>query len=293
MARLWKWQVKQQNRAIALTAGCVANMLKKVAILTGLLLVVLAMDSSVLLYAPLANAADLQTIKRRGRLVVAVKDNLRPLGFRNAAGQLEGFEIDVARRLAAEILGSADAVEFRPVLNQDRFKVVLDNEVDLAIANVSLTPSRLRILSFSIPYYQDGIAIATPDPAIQAIAALSGKPVVVLDGSNAVEVLQRALPGVQLVSAQSYEQAKALIDQGQAIAVAANASVLAGWVQEFPQYRLLVPVLSSESLCVILPKGGQYSELRQQVDFALIRLRNSGWLAQQAQRWGLPVGPRP
>lgn len=268
-------------------------MLKRGAILTRLLLVLLAMGSSVLLYSAFANAADLQTIKRRGRLVVAVKDNLRPLGFRNAAGQLEGFEIDVARRLATEILGRPDAVEFRPVLNQDRFSAVLEDDVDIAIANVTLTPSRLRILSFSIPYYKDGVAIATPNSAIQTIKDLSGKPVVVLEGSGAVEVIQRALPGVQLVSAQSYEQAKERIDQGQAIAVAANASVLAGWVQEFPHYRLLAPMLSSEPLCVILPKGGQYSELRKQIDFTLIRLRNSGWLEQQAQRWGLPVGPRP
>lgn len=239
-----------------------------------------------------ADAADLPTIQKRGRLIVAVKEQLRPLGFRDAEGDLRGFEIDLARRLAQELVGDPNAVEFRVVSNRDRLQVVLDDSVDLAIAQVTLTPSRLRILNFSLPYYKDGVVIATPDASLRAIGQLRGQPIAVLDQSSTVEILRRQVPGAKLLSVESYQAAKVAIDQGQAIAVAGDASVLAGWVQEFPTYRLLPAILSTEPLSIALPKGGQYRTLHQQVDQILARLRNSGWLEQQARQWGLPVGPR-
>jgi len=38
-----------------------------------------------------------------GRLRVAVKDNLKPLGFRTPQGELQGFEIDLARELGSRL----------------------------------------------------------------------------------------------------------------------------------------------------------------------------------------------
>ncbi|HEY9894331.1 MAG TPA: transporter substrate-binding domain-containing protein, partial [Candidatus Sericytochromatia bacterium] len=85
----------------------------------------------VLFSVPPIFAADLQAIEQRGRLIVAVKDNLRPLGFRGANGQLQGLEIEIAQRLAQELLGSKDAVELQPVVNQDRLAAVLEGKADI------------------------------------------------------------------------------------------------------------------------------------------------------------------
>ena len=94
-------------------------------------------------------AADLETIAHRGQLVVAVKDNLRPLSFRDAKGNLQGLEIDIAKRLAQELLGKSSSVIFEPVSNRDRLAVVINGQVDVTIASVTATPSRSRIVSFS------------------------------------------------------------------------------------------------------------------------------------------------
>ena len=87
----------------------------------------------------------------------------------------------------------------------------------------------------------------------------------------------------------SYQQALALLEQGAASSFAADTSVLSGWVQEYPNYRLLPAQLSVESLCVVMPKGLQYDELRQLVDAAIARYKAEGWLQQRANYWGLTV----
>ncbi|MEM6592000.1 MAG: transporter substrate-binding domain-containing protein, partial [Cyanobacteria bacterium P01_C01_bin.73] len=65
----------------------------------------LGLAAGLLLGEPLvfkpAAAAELEQIEQRGYLIVAVKDNWRPLGFRDEAGELAGLEIDIAKALAA------------------------------------------------------------------------------------------------------------------------------------------------------------------------------------------------
>ncbi|MBE9179881.1 transporter substrate-binding domain-containing protein [Oculatella sp. LEGE 06141] len=235
-----------------------------------------------------AVAADLQTIRQRGYLIVAVKDNVRPLGFRNAAGELEGFEIDLARRLAEALLDQPNAVRFEPVSNQARLSALLNDDVDVVIARFTATAARSRLVDFSIPYYIDGTAFVTSDPGIQAFRDLANRPVAVLEGSSTISTVRSLIPSVRLVGAGSYQAAYEQLEAGDAVAFAADSSVLTGWVQEYPSYRLLPTLISAEALSIALPKGVQYNELRQQVNSTLNQLWAEGWLQERIGYWGLP-----
>ena len=103
---------------------------------------------------------------------MAVKDDRAPLGFIDETGNLSGFEIDIARRLAAELLNDETAVRLVPVHNVDRLNAVLEDRVDIAIAAITLTEPRRRIVSFSDPYYLDGTAFITNRPDIQRLQDL-------------------------------------------------------------------------------------------------------------------------
>lgn len=239
-------------------------------------------------YAGSLLAAELAEIKRRGHLIVAVKDNLRPLGFIDSEGNLVGLEIDLARGLAEEILGDREAVVFQPVSNQDRLKVVLDDGVDLAIARVTATPSRRRIVDFSPYYYLDGTSLITKNPLLQNTADLSRATIVVLEGSATIAVIRHNLPDARLIGVKSYEEALKVLEREKADAFAGDRSVLTGWIQEYPEYKLLPQRLSGEPLSIVLPKGLQYEPLRQEVEKAIARWQESGWLQKRIEYWGLP-----
>jgi len=96
------------------------------------------------------------------------------------------------------------------------------------------------------------------------------------------------LPTSKLVGVSSYEEARLLLENGGASAFAADKSILAGWLQEYPQYRLLPSQLSAEALCIVMPKGVQYAQLQDRVNEAIARWQASGWLAERAAAWGLP-----
>ncbi|BAZ70545.1 extracellular solute-binding protein [Fischerella sp. NIES-4106] len=235
-----------------------------------------------------ASAAELPEIRRRGYLNIAVKDNLRPLGFTDTKGNLQGFEIDLAQKLAADLLGKTNAVKLKPVANRDRLSQVIDHKVDLTIARVTATESRARLVSLSIPYYFDGTRLITKNTSIQKLGDIDKQKIAVLKNSSTIADIKYYLPQVDLVGVNSYAEGRSLLENNTVVAFAADTSVLSGWVQQYPQYRLVPVKLSTEPLSVVMPKGLQYDDLRRQVNGAIARYLEKGWLQQRAQHWGLP-----
>ncbi|ACB53925.1 glutamine-binding protein of glutamine ABC transporter [Crocosphaera subtropica ATCC 51142] len=233
-------------------------------------------------------AATLEEIKQRGKLIVAVKDNVRPLGFRNQNNQLQGLEIDLAKQLAQDILGDPQAIILQPVQNQERLQKVIDGEVDLAIARITINSSRGRLVNFSPYYYLDGTGIITNNPRIRAVDHLSQGKIALLKRSSTIAVIRAELPQAELIGVNSYQEALTLLETEQVDAFAADNSVLAGWVQAYPQYYQLPVRLSGEGLGVVMPKGLQYASLRSRVNEAIGRWKASGWLANRLKYWGLP-----
>jgi polar amino acid transport system substrate-binding protein len=237
---------------------------------------------------PASQAAELSEIQERGYLIVGVKENLPPLGFRDPSGQLVGFEIELARQIAQVLLGSPDAVVFQPLTNQERLRAVVEDQVDLVIAHLTATEARARVVAFSAPYYLDGTTFITRDPAVQTFTDLSQATIAVLNGSSTIAVVRSQLPQARLVGVESYQQAKELLDAGQIQAFAADASILTGIAQQDSRYRVLPSLLSTEALAVALPKGLQYDDLRQQVDQAIAQWQQGGVLHNRAIDWRLP-----
>jgi polar amino acid transport system substrate-binding protein len=234
-------------------------------------------------------SADLDTIIRRGKLIVAVKNNLPPLAFLDSQGNLQGLEIDIAKRLAQEILGSDSAIIFQPVSNQERLQVVIDDRVDFAIARVAITPARQRLVDFSPFYYLDSTGFVTKNLQLQRLEDLATARIAVLNGSTTIALVRSNLPTATLRGVDSYQEAFNLLEKGEIDAFAGDNSLLTGWVRQYPNYRQLPIDLGVIALGVVLPKGLQYQSFRERVNKAIDQLQSTGWLAERVNYWGLPL----
>ncbi|MFQ3613615.1 MAG: transporter substrate-binding domain-containing protein, partial [Cyanobacteriota bacterium] len=224
-----------------------------------------------------------------GRVRIAVKDNLRPLGFRDPQGELQGFEIELAQEMGSRLLGSEQVVELIPVSNLDRLEALIENRVDLAIAQIGITPDRTRQVDFTSAYYQDGPSLVVARSSRwERWSDLRGGRVAVLQGSGAIPHLNRSLTGVELVAVDSYVMGAELLLTGEVQAWAADRSILAGWLAEHPDYQFLGSPLATVGLGIAMSKGLDQAELRLRVRRELEELRASGWLAERAKAWGLP-----
>jgi polar amino acid transport system substrate-binding protein len=221
-------------------------------------------------------------------LIIAVKDNLYPLGYRDQTGALQGFEIAIARRLAQTLFGSAQALALKPVSNVDRLTAITSGAVDLAIADLTLTENRMRLVRFSEPYYRNGTGILTRNARWNGLQALSRQAIAVLQPSVTLPSLRSALPEAKLMGVSSYGAAQNLLDQGQVQAVVGDQIVLSGLARRPSPYLFYPTTLTVQPLAIALPKGVQYQSLYRWLNENLQQWQREGWLEAQRQTWGLP-----
>jgi polar amino acid transport system substrate-binding protein len=233
-------------------------------------------------------ATPLEDIQKRGLIHVAVKDTVRPLGFRDGAGNLQGLEIDLARQLALELLGDAQAVELIPTANQDRLDDLLGGEVDVVIAQLGVNAARERLVDFSAYYYLDGVGFLTKNEGLVELNQVTNQTAVVLNYAPAIAGVQVYFPQLNLIAVDSYAEAFALLESGQAELFAGSHAVLTGWTQEYPAYRLMPAWLDGNALAIAMPKGRQHQSLYDEIQTIMDEWQESGWLQDRINHWGLP-----
>ena len=136
-------------------------------------------------------------IAERGRLIVGVDQNTNLFGFRNpASGQLEGFDIDVAREIARAIFGDPDRIDLRVVEAGHREAALQSGEVDLVVRTYSITCDRKKLVAFSTTYFNANQKIlVVKGSGIDSAADTFGQAGMRGDGHDLAEGVARA--GVQ------------------------------------------------------------------------------------------------
>ncbi len=125
---------------------------------------------------PRASADDLATIRQRGTLIVGVKADYPPFGFRSPSGEIVGIEpalaADVAKSLGVKL-------ELVPVSAANRIQFLQQGKIDLIIATMNGTGVRREEVDIVKPnYYAAGYNIMVPKAMnLTTWAELKGKPV--------------------------------------------------------------------------------------------------------------------
>ncbi|MBD2178028.1 transporter substrate-binding domain-containing protein [Pseudanabaena sp. FACHB-1998] len=225
----------------------------------------------------------LTKVQKRGKLIIGVKDNLPPLGFRDRNGNLSGLEIDIARELGKEL---NIPVELVPLKNRDRLSALATSQVDLAIAQITVTGNRSRLIDFSLPYYTDStIAIAKIGTTAQEINQPMA--IAVLKNSAAIAAIQSQFPKAAIIGASSYADGLAALQSGKVKAFVGDRSSLTQWLKENPDYAIIGNPLALHSLAIALPRGLQHLELREKVLPIVEKWRKNGWLKARTNYWNL------
>lgn len=128
-------------------------------------------------------------IQNKGELVVGLDDTFAPMGFRDEAGTLVGFDIDLAEAVGEEL---GVTVTFSPI-NWDAKDLELSSKrIDCIWNGMSATPERQESYTLTKKYLNNKIVLMTMDPelAIESAADLANIKVATQAGSAALEAMQ-------------------------------------------------------------------------------------------------------
>ena len=115
-------------------------------------------------------------VMKRGKVVVGVKADYKPWGYRDTSGNIVGMEIDMAQ-IAADAMGVD--LEVVAVQSSNRMQFLENGKIDLMIATMSDRPDRRKIVGITQPnYYTSGTNVMSPKGVgIKNWEDLRGKPV--------------------------------------------------------------------------------------------------------------------
>lgn len=227
----------------------------------------------------------MRRILERGRVIVGVDQSQYLLSYRDATrGDLRGFEVDLAREIASDIFGDAEAVDFRFVDSASRTNALQSGEVDFVIRTMSVTPDRVRVIDFSTPYLNSYVRVLAPrDRGVESIDGLPGKTICVADGTNVLNLVRERFPESEVLRTRSWSDCLMALQQFQADAVVGDDSVLAGMVAQDPLAQIFSDRLASQRYAVGVPKG--HDDVVRQVNFTIERIRGDGTWTAMYNEW--------
>ncbi len=158
--------------------------------------------------------ADLADILEAGVVKIAVPESFAPFGSLGASGEYEGYDVDVAKLIAADL---GVELELVPVTSNQRIPFLETDRVDLVIATMGANPERAKSIWFSSAYapFFSG-AFASSDKAIAGVPDLAGMSVGLTGGTlEDLELTKIAPESTEIVRFGDNAATRAAFESGQ------------------------------------------------------------------------------
>lgn len=127
-----------------------------------------------------AEPGSIEAIKKAGKIRIGVFGDKPPFGFVDENGKNQGYDIYLAKRLAKDLLGDENKIEFITLEAANRVEYLLSNKVDIILANFTVTDERKQKVDFAKPYMKVSLGIVSPEGApIKDVKELKGKKLIV------------------------------------------------------------------------------------------------------------------
>jgi general L-amino acid transport system substrate-binding protein len=129
----------------------------------------------------------LEQVRARGTLRCGVNETVPGFGFLNPdTAEIEGFDIDFCKAIAAAVLGDAEAVELVPITADERFNALRAGQYDVLVRNTTWTSSRdgAEGVSFAHVNFYDSQAMMVRAGAFSEVSGMDGVPVCVTAGTT-------------------------------------------------------------------------------------------------------------
>ncbi|MCC4790794.1 transporter substrate-binding domain-containing protein [Vibrio splendidus] len=167
---------------------------------------------------------NLDKINERGSLRVGMSTFV-PWAMRNKQGDLVGFEIDVAKRLAED---SGWKVEFVPTAWDGIIPSLLSKKFDVIIGGMSITEARAKSVLFTEPYSHSGVQLAANTELAEGFTQISDfdsrrVKIAARRGAFTVQVARETFPKAKVLQFDDDAQAFQEVLNGNAHAVIASS----------------------------------------------------------------------
>lgn len=164
-----------------------------------------------------ATNTQLNKVIKAGTVRVAVLPDFPPWSVQKANGDFEGYEVDIAKDLAA---GMGVKLQLVSANGDSRLPLLESNRVDVNISSWTATNERAKTAGFTIPYDAHGAGVLyRKNKPIKSYQDLAGKTVSVARGSTNDTIITKDFPKTKVDRFESIADAIAALKGGKVDAV--------------------------------------------------------------------------
>lgn len=236
-----------------------------------------------------ANTQDTwEQIEKRKKIVVGLDDSFVPMGFETKAGNLVGYDIDLAKAVF-KLYGIK--VDFQTIDWSMKETELRNGTIDLIWNGYSETPERAKKVAFSEPYLKNRqVLVVKKDSGITNFAEMKGKNLGLQTGSTAeswYEGSQKLLKAKNTILYDTIpnEFLDLNADRIQGILLdEVYANYYISKQKDSSSYRIIQnDKIPADYFAVGMRKGDK--TLRKKIDEAFNRLKKNGELARINKKW--------
>ncbi|MFF5717567.1 glutamate ABC transporter substrate-binding protein [Streptomyces buecherae] len=244
----------------------------------------------------LPTSATWRKAKRRGRLVVGAKEDQPYVGEKDpATGRYSGFDIEIAKMMAASLGFDPRRISFRTVASANRETALQNGQIDYYVGTYTINDLRKRQVGFAGPYYEAGQSLLVRDEEddIHGPDDLAGRKVCSAAGSTPLQRIEADYPKADPVSYDAYSICVDNLLTYQVDAVTTDDTILMGYAAKVPdELKLAGRPFSKEPYGIGVPRSD--NALRLALDDAIeAHQKNGDWKKAYDATLGLSGVPAP
>ncbi|WP_405011362.1 glutamate ABC transporter substrate-binding protein [Kitasatospora sp. NBC_01539] len=217
--------------------------------------------------------------KAKGKLVIGAKADQPYLGFEDlTTNTRNGFDIEVAKMIAADLGFAPDKIEWKTVVSANRETEIKSGGIDYYVGTYSINDNRKKDVSFAGPYYIAGqdLLVKKDNTDITGPESVKGKNVCSVTGSTSVKQIQTYVGADKKVT--QYDTYALCVDKlltGEVDAVTTDDAILKGFgAKNAGKLKVVGKTFSTEKYGVGL--GKEDKVLRDAISDALAAHEQNG-----------------
>ena len=239
-------------------------------------------------------------MQQRGKVIMGVRSDQPGLGFQDATtGQYSGFDIEIARMIAANLgFDPKTEIDYVVVQSAAREDAISRGDVDYYVGTYTINDKRKERVGFAGPYFVAGqdLLVKKDNTDITGPQTLQGKTVCSVTGSTPIQRVREQNLTQNIVEFQTYSQCVDQLLQGQVDAVTTDDAILKGYAAQNPdQLKVVGQTFSEEPYGVGVPHDD--IALRTKINEILQASYDDGTWQQiydaTLGKSGLPASPPP
>ncbi|WP_028572909.1 glutamine ABC transporter substrate-binding protein GlnH [Desulfonatronum lacustre] len=225
------------------------------------------------------------------KLVVAVDTAFVPFEFRDPkTGEYTGFDIDLWAAIAEEL---GVEYELQPMDFAGIVPALQTGSIDAALAGITITSAREKVVDFSHPYYDSGLTlmVRSDNEEIKGPEDVAGKRIAVRTGTTSDNHAPSLNPS-EIIKFPNIEQAYMELRTGRVDVAMHDTPNVLYYITTAGEgaVKAVGPRMQAQSYGIGFPLG---SKLRNDVNVAFLELVENGRYAKIYRKWfGQDPSPR-